>query len=161
MCESNELIIIQARVGSSRLPGKMTRPFFNGNTILEILIKEFKFSLEKTPLIIATSDNPRDDQIKAIAEKNGVNYFRGSEEDVLARFIQATENRSETYVARICGDNPFVRGSDVAKLFSKCKPTMHRMERNTSLVSRHRMDATFVAFFVFGSASQRRTSSPN
>ena len=98
---------VQARVGSSRLPNKILLPFHNGRNILELLIEKLR-QVKNTGIIIATTTNPDCDPIEAIAQKNGVDCFRGSEDDVLQRFIDAAEKYNVNQLIRVCSDNPFL-----------------------------------------------------
>ena len=101
-------IIIQARTGSTRLPFKMTLPFFNDRGILELLLSRLKKAGLADKTIVATTENVRDDIICNIARNAGVSYFRGSESDVLDRFIQAANHYYVSKIIRICADNPFL-----------------------------------------------------
>lgn len=98
---------VQARVGSSRLPNKILLPFYNGKSILDLLIKKLK-QVENTGIIIATTTNSDCDPIEDIAMKSGVLCFRGSEDDVLQRFIDAAEKYHVKQLIRVCSDNPFL-----------------------------------------------------
>jgi spore coat polysaccharide biosynthesis protein SpsF len=107
--KSDTGIIIQARVGSTRLKNKMIRPFYKNNSILDLLIKRFKKELPaQIPFIIATTVKPGDDAIEEIATKHQVPVFRGSEEDVLQRFIDAATYYGFQKIVRICADNPLM-----------------------------------------------------
>jgi spore coat polysaccharide biosynthesis protein SpsF len=101
-------IIIQARMGSSRLPGKVLRPFYGQQTILDILLATLRRSVHGLPIILATSDAKPDDQLEEWANANEVNVFRGDENNVLARFLAAAETYNVANIVRICADNPFL-----------------------------------------------------
>lgn len=103
----NTGIIIQARTGSSRLPGKMTLPFFEDMNLITLLIKNFKQNACGTPFIIATTTAAGDDIISEICAELDVPCFRGSENDVLDRFIMAAEYYRFETILRVCADNPF------------------------------------------------------
>jgi len=98
-------IIIQARSNSSRLPRKVLLPFYNNNCILEILIDRIKNNTINIPIIIATTINESDDEIETISLNKGVNVYRGDEDNVLLRFIKASEKFKLTKIIRICSDN--------------------------------------------------------
>ncbi len=100
-------IIIQARTGSSRLPGKMTLPFFEDQNLITLMINKFKQEAGRTPFVIATTTASGDDIIVEICAKAGVPYFRGSENDVLDRFIKTAEHFRFETILRVCADNPF------------------------------------------------------
>lgn len=105
--------IVQARTGSVRFSDKIVRKFHNGRSILEILIKRLS-GFNDIPVIIATTGNSEDDIIINTAKDMGVYYFRGSEDNVLNRFIEAAQEFNLSFIIRICSDNVFldVRGLD-------------------------------------------------
>ncbi len=100
-------IIIQARLGSTRLPNKMILPFYNEMGILELILLRLA-KLTSIPIIVATTTSKRDDEIEKIALKHNMNCFRGNENNVLDRFIQAATKFELDKVIRICADNPFL-----------------------------------------------------
>jgi spore coat polysaccharide biosynthesis protein SpsF (cytidylyltransferase family) len=99
--------IVQARTGSVRFADKVIRKFYREESILEILIKKLK-RFEGIPIIIATTTKPGDDIIVKIAANQGVSYFRGSEDNVLERFIKAAGRFNIDHVIRVCSDNAFI-----------------------------------------------------
>ena len=113
-------IIIQARMGSTRLPRKVLREFYNGQTLLEIVIGNLQ-QVEETKLVVATSVNSNNDELDSFLKEKGVNVFRGDENDVLDRFIRAAEANGIQGVVRICSDNPFLDWHGVASLVDKAK----------------------------------------
>ena len=113
-------IIIQARMGSTRLPRKVLREFYNGQTLLEIVIGNLQ-KVEETKLVVATSVNSNNDELDSFLKEKGVNVFRGDENDVLDRFIRAAEANGIQGVVRICSDNPFLDWHGVASLVDKAK----------------------------------------
>lgn len=94
-------------MGSTRLPGKMAIPFFEGKTILEIIIERLKSSVD-IPIIIATSVQNEDDFLERLSRNLDVKCFRGSERDVLSRFINAAEFYKFEKIIRVCADNPYI-----------------------------------------------------
>lgn len=108
-------IIIQARIGSTRLPNKMVLPFYKEKGILEtIIIRLLEANLE-VPIIIATSDKEKDNSIEHIALKYQLKIFRGSEQNVLDRYIKAAEKFNIDKIIRICADNPFLDIFDLSQ----------------------------------------------
>lgn len=101
-------IIIQARKGATRLPNKMVLPFYKDKGVLELLIEKLLSNFPTDNIVLATTDNPLDDELIAIAEKFRVKAFRGSEHNVLDRFISAAEKFDFQYIIRVCADNPFL-----------------------------------------------------
>jgi len=103
----NIAIIIQARTGSTRLPNKMIMPFADGKTILEIIIERLKMFVD-LPIILATTTNKADNALEDVANKLQVVCFRGSESNVLNRFIAAASFAGTQKIIRVCADNPFL-----------------------------------------------------
>jgi spore coat polysaccharide biosynthesis protein SpsF (cytidylyltransferase family) len=103
-------LIVQARVQSTRFPGKVLQPFAGGLTLLEYQLARLKAAIPSSPIVIATSTNAADEPIARAAEKMGVLCFRGDEQDVLGRFVACCGHFEFTGpIIRICGDNPFLQ----------------------------------------------------
>lgn len=113
-------IIIQARMGSTRLPGKILKPFYGGKTLLETLLDDLH-KVEGAKVIVATSVNENNDKLVTFLKEKGELVFRGSENDVLDRFIKAAEINDVDGIVRICSDNPFMDWHGVAQLVEKAK----------------------------------------
>jgi spore coat polysaccharide biosynthesis protein SpsF (cytidylyltransferase family) len=101
-------IIIQARTGSTRLPDKMILPFFDNMGILETILTRLKNANLQVPIIVATTKKSSDDIIEEIGAKQNIEVFRGSENDVLKRYINTAEKYGFEKIIRICADNPFL-----------------------------------------------------
>lgn len=99
--------IIQARMGSSRLPGKVLRPLA-GRPLLWHVVHRLRRARSVDALCIATSIAPADDAIARFAAEQGVRVVRGPEDDVLARFQLAAEATGADIVVRVTGDAPLV-----------------------------------------------------
>lgn len=99
-------IILQARTGSTRMPEKVIKPFFGDQSILDILIAKVK-KLD-IPAVLATTESPSDDRICDLGARHDFPVFRGSENDVLDRFIQAARKHGFSKIIRVCADNPFL-----------------------------------------------------
>lgn len=113
-------IIIQARLGSTRLPRKILKQFYGGKTLLETVIANLQ-RVDGAKVIIATSVNPNNDELESFLKERGITVFRGSEDDVLSRFIGAAEENNVDGIVRICSDNPFLDWHGVAALIEKAK----------------------------------------
>ena len=105
---SKTKIIIQARTGSTRLPQKMILPFYENEGIFSLLLKKLTITFDKNDIILATSVNENNDVLVEIAERYGIKYFRGSENDVLHRFIDAAKEFKAENIISGCADNPFL-----------------------------------------------------
>lgn len=98
------LCVVQARMGSTRLPGKVLADL-GGRPMLEFLLHRLR-GVEHVDVVVATSDLPRDDAVAAVATAAGVGVVRGPEADVLARFGLALDRHPAAHVVRITGDCP-------------------------------------------------------
>lgn len=107
--------IIQARMGSSRLPGKMLRPLA-GRPLLWHVVHRLRRARSVDVLCIATSTEPADDAIARFAAEQGVRVVRGPEDDVLGRFQLAAEVTGADIVVRVTGDAPLVDPALVDRL---------------------------------------------
>lgn len=110
-------IIIQARTGSTRLPRKMVIPFFEGKGVFELLLQRIvaRFA-DVMPVVVATTTAPGDDILVEIAGKVGADVFRGSETDVLGRFVDAAGRHGVCKIVRVCADNPFLDMEGIGRL---------------------------------------------
>ncbi len=100
--------IIQARMGSSRLPGKILKKIDKNMNVLELLIRRVKYSKKLNEIIIATTPDKKNLAIIELAKKIGVKHFVGSEEDVLDRYFEASKRFNLDVIVRLTSDNPFV-----------------------------------------------------
>lgn len=97
--------VIEARMASTRLPGKVLRPIL-GRPMLALLIERVSAASLVHQVVVATTTNPDDDAIQALAETLGVGCYRGSEEDVLNRVLEAAQKFSADLIVEITGDCP-------------------------------------------------------
>lgn len=112
-------VIIQARMGSSRLPGKVLLPFYNDKSIFEILLERLKTYFNDDEIIVATTVNSEDDIIATTTSGYDLSFYRGSERDVLDRFIKAAKENKVKKVIRVCADNPFLDMRALKDLFNR------------------------------------------
>lgn len=99
--------IVQARMGSTRLPRKVMRTLID-KTVLEHIIERLKKSKKIDSVVIATTVNSKDDIIAEEALRIGVPVFRGSEEDVLSRYYYAAKESKADIIVRITSDCPLI-----------------------------------------------------
>jgi glutamate-1-semialdehyde 2,1-aminomutase len=99
--------IVQARMGSTRLPDKVMR-LIQGRPMIELLLARLARSQELTQIVVATSDDPRNLPLAEHVRKLGYVCVQGSENDVLARYLQALDQVRPDIVVRITGDCPLV-----------------------------------------------------
>lgn len=123
-------------MGSTRLPQKVLRPFSNNKSILQLLVEKIA-KIEGIMTIIATSTNKENDVFEEFCVQNDIKCFRGDENDVIKRFIDAAEANGVERFIRICSDNPFLELNSVKTLLSKAKNS----------------DADYISFNINGSPS--------
>lgn len=99
--------VIQARMGSTRLPGKVLRPIA-GKPLIWHIVHRLKKSKLIQEVVIATSVNPLDDALVEFGTAHGVAVIRGPEDDVLARFARAAEVTDADVIVRVNADAPFL-----------------------------------------------------
>lgn len=107
--------IIQARMGSTRLPGKVLKKIAD-KTVLEHVIARVKNSNEIDDIVIATTTKENDNAIINESDRLGVKCFRGSEEDVLSRYYYAAKEYAADTVVRITSDCPLIDTKVIDKM---------------------------------------------
>jgi len=100
--------IIQARMGSSRLPGKVMKKIDNKNHLLDFVINQLKSSKKIEKIVVATTNLKEDDLICSKLSSKNIDFFRGSSEDVLDRYYQCAKKFSINIIVRITADNPLI-----------------------------------------------------
>jgi len=115
--ESKTVLIIQARMNSQRLPGKVLLPLAN-TTVLGVLLERVKAAKFIDKVVVATSTDKADDPICLECDRHNVTFFRGSEYDVLSRYFAAASLFEARFVVRICADSPLI---DPCALDELCK----------------------------------------
>ena len=98
---------IEARMISSRLPGKVLLPA-SGMPMLQHLIKRLRAVPSLDGIVLATTVNETDNPLEEFASDMGISCFRGSEEDVMSRVIGAASSVHAELIVEITGDSPFV-----------------------------------------------------
>lgn len=101
------IAVTQARYGSTRLPAKILKEV-NGETLLETHLKRILRSEKITSLKVATTVEDGSEKIVEIAEKLGLDTYRGSVNDVLDRFYQTVRGEQPDYVVRLTSDCPLI-----------------------------------------------------
>ena len=100
------VVILQARMSSKRLPGKVLEPVLGKPMIIRQLERVTRAQLDS--VCVATSDMPEDDPIDSTVRDAGVGCFRGSLADVLDRYYRAASQLSASHVVRVTGDCPLI-----------------------------------------------------
>jgi spore coat polysaccharide biosynthesis protein SpsF len=141
--------IIQARTSSKRLPRKVLKelPYNSGITVLGNVIKRLEISKRLDEIIVATTNDPNDDDIIDITRKHNVKCFRGSKQNVLERFYLAAKQNGLDIIVRITGDCPCIDPGIVDSLID------NYMKTNSDYVSNvinrtfpHGLDAEVFSF---------------
>lgn len=101
------LTVIQARMGSTRLPGKVLRDL-GARPVLQWVIDAARTSRATDGIVVATSTDPSDDAVADHALAAGVDVVRGSEDDVLSRFVAVLDRHDPTAVVRLTADCPLL-----------------------------------------------------
>lgn len=101
------IAFVQARMSSRRLPGKVLRPLL-GKPIIEYLLESLTHCETRVRTVVLTSTDPSDDPIASFCQSESVECFRGSLEDVAARFLAAANAFNAESFVRISGDSPLL-----------------------------------------------------
>ena len=112
------IAVVQARMGSSRLPGKVLMAIL-GKPMLWHLVKRLEHVRGISSIIVATSDREQDNRIREFCLDHEFSFFCGNEDDVLDRFYQAAKNTDASEVIRITGDCPLVDSRTISELIEK------------------------------------------
>jgi len=117
------IAIVEARMTSSRLPGKVLLPAC-GKPMLALQVERLKQVKQLDDIVIATTTNKADDAIVDLAKTMNIGYFRGSEDDVLARVLLAAKLFKSDVIVEILGDCPAID----PVLVSQCIDTYLNLE---------------------------------
>ena len=110
--------IVQARMGSSRLPGKVMLKL-DENPVLYYVLKQLQSSKLIEKIVVATTTLDQDDVIEDYVKNMGIDVFRGSSNDVLDRYYQCATKFSFSTIIRITSDNPLIDPTIVDNLIQK------------------------------------------
>lgn len=114
----NTVATIEARMASSRLPGKVLLPVL-GRPLLDLMIERVRYSSGVDRIVVATTENPKDDAIEALAHSVGVGCFRGSEQDVMCRVLGAAQAFDADLLIELTGDCPLIDPSLIDEVISQ------------------------------------------
>lgn len=107
--------IIQARMGSTRRPGK-SMALLAGKPLLWQFLQRVKRAKSLDEIVVATTSKPEDDVLEKLALEAGVKVFRGSENDLVDRYYQAAKKHGADIVVRVCADNPVVEPAEIDRI---------------------------------------------
>mgnify|MGYP001454945949 CR=1 FL=1 len=111
------IAVIQARMSSSRLPGKVLR-IVRGKPLLDYLIDRLECCSQLDGIILATSDQVSDDPLFEFAKSKSLRCHRGSLDDVALRVLTAADEMHADAAVRVCGDSPLLDHNQVDKFIS-------------------------------------------
>jgi spore coat polysaccharide biosynthesis protein SpsF len=111
----NKVAIIEARMKSTRLPGKVLRPIL-GKPMLELLIERLKQAAYVDQIVVATTEYDSDDPIEELTKRLNVGCFRGSEDDVLNRVLRASQHYAADIIVEITGDCPLIEAEKIDQM---------------------------------------------
>lgn len=114
---SKTIAIVQARLGSTRLPFKMMLSL-HGKPIIEWVIKRIQKSNLLDNIIVAIPVTEDNDLLEKFIQELGIKVYRGSEGNVLERFYKAVEDEEYTQIVRVCADNPLIDGDEIDNLIT-------------------------------------------
>lgn len=113
MTDKKVVAIIEARMTSSRLPGKVLMKAA-GKSMLEHMINRVRNVSRIDEIVVATTTNQTDDPIEALAKLLGVSYFRGSEDNVMERVLDAGKHANANIIVELTGDCPIIDPSIIS-----------------------------------------------
>lgn len=111
------MAFLQGRMRSSRLPGKVLMKI-HGRSILERAIVRLKASPALDAVVVVTTRRKEDDAITAECARLGVPFYRGPEDDVLARFCEAAEVFKPEIIVRATADNPLIEIGSIERIIT-------------------------------------------
>lgn len=106
MTSHKVVLIVQARQGSTRLPGKVLKEMVPGRTMLALTLERLQAAKTVDEIVAAVPESPANDAVAAEALRQGVSVFRGPEEDVLERYLGAARAAAAELVVRVTSDCP-------------------------------------------------------
>ena len=123
--------IIQARMGSTRLPGKVMRLLDGINPSIFFTVEQLKNCHNIDKIIVATTTNSEDDEIESFCKNIGIDVFRGKSDDVLLRYYDCARLFSLDSIIRVTADCPLIDPSIVEKGISIFKNNVYDYVTNT------------------------------
>jgi|LakMenEpi03Aug12_release.lakeMendotaPanAssembly.Ray.scaffolds.fasta_scaffold514575_2 spore coat polysaccharide biosynthesis protein SpsF len=115
---NRNLVVLQARMSSSRLPGKVMMEI-NGMPMIYWQVQRILRAKKVNSLVVATSTDSTDDSLAEFLEKNSIDVYRGSLGNVLSRFIEVAETYPHDALIRLTGDCPLVMAELIDKMVDK------------------------------------------
>ncbi len=151
------IAVVQARMGSTRLPNKVMRKI-RGVPMIELLLRRLAKSTRINLIIVATSDSPKDLPLVEHVRSLGYEVFRGSEQDVLKRFYDAARPHHPDVVVRITGDCPLIDPVLVDEVIAAfCAQGVDYVANTSPPTYPDGLDTEVFTFWALESAAQQAT----
>jgi len=155
-------IIIQARTSSTRYPEKILKKIDKKNTVLDFQIKRILKEFKNKNIFIATTLKKNDKKICLIAKKYNVNFFKGSERNVLKRYIDCAKKFNIKNIVRITSDCPLVDPNLIKKMLKIFLKRKFDYFANTYPISKSTFpDGSDIEIFKFSSLKKAFNSTKN
>jgi spore coat polysaccharide biosynthesis protein SpsF len=135
--------IIQARMGSTRLPGKVLKAV-NDHTLLTYLVKRIRRSDHLDKIVVATSDRSENDVIEEECREHGIECYRGKEEDLLDRYVRAAAEYDMDRIVRITADCPLVDPQVIDQMIGAFSEDVDYLTNNRPRTYPHGLDAGII-----------------
>lgn len=151
--------IVQARMSSSRLPGKVLKRI-QGQPMMMLQLERLSRARRVHEIVVATSAEPEDDAIAELCRRSGINYHRGSLHNVLERFVQAATTSQANIVLRLTADCPLSDPTVVDGLIGHmCKGGFDYASNTIERTWPHGLDVEAITFEALA-AADRETDDP-
>jgi spore coat polysaccharide biosynthesis protein SpsF len=124
-------VLVQARTGSARLPGKVLADL-GGRPLLAWLLERLRDSRLASEVVVLTTTEPGDEAVAHLAARAGVTALRGHPTDVLRRYAEAVAARGDAALVRVSGDSPLLDGATVDAVIARF------LQADADLVANHR-----------------------
>lgn len=127
--------VIQTRMGASRLPGKVLMNIA-GRPMFWHVVNRLQYSKIISKVVIATTTNKRDDLIEKFCRKEGIDCYRGSEDDVLDRYYQASIFYKADAIVRITSDCPLIDPTVSERVISTYLKNINKIDGSSNVINR-------------------------
>jgi len=157
------IIITQARMTSTRLPGKVLKTVL-GKPLLSYQIERLQRVKQAREVVVATTTNQTDQPIKELCRTMAVPIFRGSEEDVLSRYYEAAKMHKADVVVRVTSDCPLIDPEVIDKVieyYIKHLPSYHYVSNTLTRTYPRGMDTEVFSFQALEEAYWEATAQPD
>ncbi|ULT56476.1 glycosyltransferase family protein [Neobacillus drentensis] len=152
--------IIQARMGSTRLPGKIMKKVL-GKPLLEYQIEQVKRSRLIHQIVIATTTKEHEQPIIDLCTQLSVDYYRGSEDDVLSRYFETANHYKGEVIVRLTSDCPLLDPETIDKIISKYLENPNKYDYVSNTLDRTYPRGFDVEVFSMGALEQAYNEAAN